>query len=160
MYKTLRIYKNQSLIFQCHVQRNKQKLQSMNSPDSTTSLSGVVAGCGEIQRSRLAVQITMLLFNTQRMWFHLPVTTYKWEVDSQFLPITAVSALGRASTLCSLFRIWNPPKHEPGFHIPPQCTGASMWQGGVTTCVYHKKNGLLSTQLFLQATLCWKSRHS
>jgi hypothetical protein len=42
--------------FQCHVQRNKQKLQSTNSPDRTTSLSGVVAGCGEIERFGLALQ--------------------------------------------------------------------------------------------------------
>jgi len=67
MYKTVHIYKNQSLIFKCHVQRNKQKLQIMNSPESTTSLSGVVAGCGKTDSSGLAVQTTLLLFNTQRM---------------------------------------------------------------------------------------------
>jgi len=113
---------------------------------------------GEIQRSGLAVQITLLLFNTHRMWFHLPVTTYKWGVDSQFLPITAVSALGRASTLC-YFKYEILLNMSQDFISLPQCSGASMWQGGVTTCLYRKKNGLLSTQLFLQSTLCWKSRN-
>jgi hypothetical protein len=76
MYKTVHIYKSQSLMFQCHKQRNQQRLQNMNSPDSTTSLSGVVAGCGEKERSGLAVQPTLLLFNMQRLWFHLPVAAY------------------------------------------------------------------------------------
>jgi hypothetical protein len=87
------------------VQRNKQKLQSMNSPDNTTSLSGVVAGCGEIERYGLVVQTTPLLFNMQRMRFCLPVTPYKQGGDSQFLLIIGLLALGRASTLCPLFQI-------------------------------------------------------
>jgi hypothetical protein len=80
-YKTLHIYKNQRLVFQCHIQRNKEKLQNTNSPESTTSLSGVVAGCGEKERSGLAVQTTRLLLKP-----------YWNEVDSQFFPIIAVSA--------------------------------------------------------------------
>jgi hypothetical protein len=46
-----------------------------------------------------------LLFNTQRMQFCLPVTSYKQEGDSQFLPIIGVLVLGRASILCPLFQI-------------------------------------------------------
>jgi hypothetical protein len=54
--------------FQYHMQRNKERLQNTNSPGSTTSLSGVVAGCGEIDRFGLAFQTKLSLFvNMQRL---------------------------------------------------------------------------------------------
>jgi hypothetical protein len=52
-------------------------------------------------------------------------------MDSQLMPITAVSVLGRGSTLCPLCRyeVLNTSQY---FIFPPQCPGASTWQGGVT----------------------------
>jgi len=72
----------------------------MNSPDSTTSLSGVVAGCGEIQRSGLAVQIT--LFRLTRR-----------ECDSVFL-----SQLATGSGL-SVLAYYSNISSGKGFHLVP-----------------------------------------
>ena len=55
-YKSARMNKNQNLYFSIPHAANYQL------PDSTTSVSGVLFGCSEIDRSGLAFQTTLLLF--------------------------------------------------------------------------------------------------
>lgn len=101
-------------------------MESTNSPDSTTSLSGVVFGFGEIERSGLAFQSTLLLFvNMQRLWFHLTVTHHRQKLDSQLMSMTAVSAVGRGVALCPLFCIWTRTPTRQNFL---QSVGNCWWQ--------------------------------
>jgi hypothetical protein len=70
------MYKICSLIFSVSGPDKQIEAEITNSPDSTTSLSGEVTGCGETERYGLAFQTTLLLSdNTPTLHFHLTVTT-------------------------------------------------------------------------------------
>jgi hypothetical protein len=112
--------------FQCHMQRNKYKLQNTNSPDSTKSIFGVVVQCGEKERFGQVFQAKLSLYvNIQRLWLHLTTTSHRQKVIFRLMPITAISILYfEYEVLLNTRQDFISPLNVL---VPQSCEGVKQW---------------------------------